>query len=122
MIKLRLLSALSFFRMTSSLLAQGQPPSPDAACAACGGGIAFFFVAIIAIIALNIALLVWVARDAKSRGMDNAVLWMVLVMFTSFVGLIIYYYSRPQGVLIQCEHCGGKRLQVSAKCPKCGNA
>ena len=83
MIKLRLLQPLSFFGATSSLLAQAQQPSPDAAaaaaCAACGGGILFFIIAIIAVIALNIALLVWVARDAKSRGMDSSVIWMVLV-------------------------------------------
>ena len=74
------------------------------------------------ILALNIALLVWVARDAKSRGMDSAVLWMVLVMFTSVIGLVIYIFSRPQGNLVQCGSCGNKRLQASAKCPHCGNA
>ena len=77
---------------------------------------------VVAVIALNIALLVWVARDAKSRGLDSAMLWMVLVMFTGFIGLVIYIFARPQGALIQCAHCKGKRLQVSAKCPQCGNA
>jgi len=72
-------------------------------------------------IALNIALLVWVARDAKSRGMDSAVLWMVLVMITSVIGLVIYIFARPQGDLKQCAHCNNKRLQASAKCPHCGN-
>ena len=76
----------------------------------------------IAIIALNIALLVWVARDAKSRGMDNAVLWMLLVFFTSVLGLVIYLFSRPQGELVQCPHCNNRRLKVSATCPHCGNA
>jgi len=75
----------------------------------------------IAIFALNIALLVWVARDAKARGMDSAVLWMVLVMFTSVIGLIIYMFSRPQGNLVQCQHCQNKRLQASTRCPHCGN-
>jgi hypothetical protein len=71
--------------------------------------------------ALNIALLVWVARDAKSRGMDSAALWMLLVMFTSVVGLLIYVLSRPQGSLTTCPHCNNQRLQASAKCPHCGN-
>jgi uncharacterized membrane protein YhaH (DUF805 family) len=75
----------------------------------------------IAILALNIALLVWVARDAKARGMDNAVLWMILVMFTSVIGLIIYIFSRPQGNLVPCVSCHNQRLQSSAKCPHCGN-
>ncbi|HYM75763.1 MAG TPA: PLDc N-terminal domain-containing protein [Candidatus Dormibacteraeota bacterium] len=100
-------------------------PNDASGCAACGscglfGG--FLILIPICILVLNIALLVWVARDAKSRGMDSAVLWMVLVMVTSVVGLIIYIFSRPQGVLIRCPSCGNERLQASAKCPHCGNA
>lgn len=76
----------------------------------------------VVIILLNIALLVWVARDAKARGMDSAVLWMLLVMCTSVIGLIIYLLSRPQGDVIQCGSCRNKRLQVSIRCPHCGNA
>jgi small-conductance mechanosensitive channel len=90
-----------------------------AGCAACGGGM--LIVAIVAIV-LNIALLIWVARDAKSRGMDSSVLWMILVFFTGIIGLIIYIFSRPQGQLTQCSHCGNKRLSASAKCPHCGNS
>lgn len=90
-----------------------------AGCAACGG---FTLIILIAAPILGIALLVWVARDAKSRGMDSAVLWMILVFFTNIIGLIIYLFSRPQGNLIQCPHCSNKRLQSSAKCPHCGNA
>ncbi len=74
----------------------------------------------IAIIALNIALLVWVARDAKARGMDSAVLWMVLVMFTSVIGLVIYIFARPQGNVIRCPNCGNNKLQAILKCPHCG--
>ena len=119
--------ALLFLTLThAKLVAQPRQPSPDAAvgaacasCGACGGGILFIFVALIV---LNIALLVWVARDAKARAMDSAVLWMVLVMITGPVGLVLYLFSRPQGNLVQCSHCGNKRLQASAKCPHCGNA
>ena len=112
----------------SNLLAQSRTPSDaDAAVAgtvgsaACCGSFLFMVIFIAGIIALNIALLVWVARDAKSRGMDSAVLWMILVMFTSFIGLIIYIFARPQGNLVQCPSCNNKRLQASAKCPHCGN-
>lgn len=93
-----------------------------AACAVCGGGIATMAGIVIAIIALNIALLVWVARDAKSRGMDSSILWMLLVMFTSLIGLVIYFLSRPQGELVQCANCRGKRLKTSAVCPHCHHA
>jgi uncharacterized membrane protein YhaH (DUF805 family) len=105
---------------TSSLWAQRRPGSADSAagCALCGS---LIFIPI-ALVVLNIALLVWVARDAKARGMDSAVIWMILVLFTSVFGLVIYLLSRPQGNLIQCSHCHNKRLQASAKCPHCGNA
>jgi len=106
----------------TSTVKAAQQPSGEEACAACGGLLVVVVGVVIAVIALNIALLVWVARDAKSRGMDSAVLWMVLVMFTGLIGLVIYLLSRPQGALIQCTHCHNKRLQASAKCPHCGNA
>lgn len=105
---------------TAALLGQ-QEPNPvrgAAGCAFCG---TLMFIPI-AFIVLNVALLVWVARDAKARGMDSAVVWMILVMFTSVLGLVIYIFSRPQGNLIRCPSCGNQRLQASAKCPHCGNA
>ncbi len=93
-----------------------------AACGTCGGSMVVLIAIPLIFIALNIALLVWVARDAKSRGMDSAVLWMILVMCTSLVGLVIYLFSRPQGNLIRCSTCNNSRMQASAKCPHCGNA
>jgi hypothetical protein len=93
-----------------------------AACGACGAGIGVIIFVFVAILAINIALLVWVARDAKARGMDSSVLWMILVMVTGPIGLIIYLYSRPKGTLVACPSCGNKRMEASAKCPHCGNA
>ena len=107
-----------------SAWAQPRQPTPGeeaAACAACGTLGGAMIIIPILFFALNIALLVWVARDAKSRGMDSAVLWMILVMFTSVIGLLIYLFSRPQGDLMQCPHCNNGRLKASAKCPHCGN-
>lgn len=117
-------SASSCLLLASAASAQRTPSGADdvaglAACAGCGTAA---IVIPIAIIVLNFALLIWVARDAKSRGMDNAVLWMVLVMVLSFIGLILYFFSRPKGQLIQCPHCSNSRLAASAKCPHCGNA
>jgi uncharacterized membrane protein YhaH (DUF805 family) len=99
-------------------IAQQRPsnPSDAAGCAACGG-LLFF---IIALFVLNIALLIWVARDAKARGMDSSVLWMLLVLFTGIIGLVIYLFSRPQGNLIPCSNCGNKKLQAAMRCPHCG--
>jgi hypothetical protein len=106
----------------SLILLQRDDASAAAGCAACSGMVGFVIFIFIAIIAINIALLVWVAKDSKSRGMDNSVLWMILVMFTGVIGLVIYLLARPQGIVIACPQCNNKRLQVSAKCPHCGNA
>src|SRR5258708_1161583 len=115
--RLRLFAPLFGF----SPLPLAQRDDPAAAAAGCGLCGTFIFIPII-ILVLNIALLVWVAKDAKARGMDSAVLWMVLVMFTSLLGLIIYIFARPQGNLIRCPNCGNNRLQASVKCPHCGAA
>lgn len=122
-------AAFAFFLLTMinrPAFAQRRSGADDvgacAACSACGGGVLLIPLLIIGIFALNIALLVWVARDAKARGMDSSILWMVLVMFTGLIGLVLYLFSRPQGEVIQCHACNNKRLQASAKCPHCGNA
>lgn len=88
------------------------------ACAGCGG---IMLVAALVPLAIQIALLVWVARDAKARGMDGAVLWMLFVFFVPVIGVIVYVLSRPQGTLVPCPHCQNKRLQASAICPHCGH-
>lgn len=88
-------------------------------CLACGGFLIFI---VIGIIALNIALLVWVYRDARNRGMENAVVWLIVVLIVGPIGAIIYLLARAKGDLIPCPHCGAKRMEVSAKCPHCGNA
>jgi len=115
------LVGLTLISTTATYAAEFQRDDTAGAASACGC-LGFFGFVIVAIVVLNIALLVWVARDAKARGMDSAILWMILVMFTGPIGLIIYLLARPQGNVVPCVHCGNKRLQVSVKCPHCGNA
>jgi hypothetical protein len=108
-------------------VAFAQPSEPSAAeqaaafaaCGSCGG--AMILIPIAAIVT-NVALLIWVAKDAKSRGMESSLLWMILVMITGIFGWAIYFYSRPKGELVPCGHCENKRLKVGASCPHCGNA
>ena len=51
---------------------------------------AFFIVAL----AINIAILVWVYKDAQARGAEP-MLWLILVFFTGLIGLIIWLCVRP---------------------------
>ena len=114
----RLLPVLVLLTPTACL-AEYSFADPTGGLAACGCCGTFIFIPI-AFLALSIALLVWVARDAKSRGMDSAVLWMLLVFCLNLIGLVIYLLSRPQGNLIPCPNCGNQRLQASVRCPHCG--
>lgn len=132
MTKLKYLTFASMMLLMTGTLAMSQNRGgPDeacgtaggcASCGACGAAPIVIIVFIIAIVVLNVALLVWVARDSKARGMDNSVMWMILVMFTGVLGLVIYIFSRPQGELVQCPNCKNNRMQASAKCPHCGNS
>ena len=101
--------------------AQQKEPSPIPGLAACAGCGMVPIIIIVALIICGIALLVWVAKDAKRRGMENPILWMVLVFFTSWLGLIIYLLSRPKGTLIDCPNCKEKKLDTLKKCPHCGH-
>jgi Phospholipase_D-nuclease N-terminal len=116
--RVRLLPVLALFAPAVSF-AQYRSRNPAGGLAACGCCGTFIFIPIV-FLALSIALLVWVARDAKARGMDSAVLWMLLVFFLNLIGLVIYLFARPQGNLIPCPNCGNQRLQASVKCPHCG--
>lgn len=115
--------ALAALPLLVAQAARAQNDFEDAAalgaCAAMGGVMLLIPVVILAI---NIAMLVWVAKDSKARGMDNSIIWMLLVLFTSFIGLLIYILSRPKGETVACAGCGNKRLQALVKCPHCGNA
>jgi uncharacterized membrane protein YhaH (DUF805 family) len=113
----RFLSVLMF--VAQPMLGQ-RDANPVAAVGGCAFCSSILLIPVILFV-LNLALLVWVARDAKSRGMDSSVLWMLLVMFTSIIGFAIYIFARPQGNVIQCSNCSNKRLQAILKCPHCGS-
>ena len=114
----------AFAFLSQALLAAQSLSDNDAeaagrlACLGCG---AVALAIPLLLLVVQIVLLVWVARDAKARGMDSAVLWMFLVFFLPIVGLVVYILSRPQGKLTKCATCSNKRLEVAAKCPHCGN-
>lgn len=104
--------------VTFAALLQSSSDDGAAAGLTCCGTFVFL---IAAVVVVNVLLLVWVARDAKARGMDGAVIWMILVFFTGIFGLVIYLLSRPNGQLMRCGRCGNDRLMAARMCPHCGN-
>jgi len=86
-------------------------------CMACSTGL--IVIALIAFV-VNIILLVWVARDAKNRGMGSAVGWMLFVFFFGIIALIIYIFSRPKGQIDKCPRCQNSKLTAMTNCPHCG--
>ena len=111
-----------FFFTAALLLAQGAEDSPsgaEAAGALIGGGCGC--IAGLIGLAIWVFLIVYVYRDSKARGMDNAILLTVVTAITGLLGLLIYLLMRPKGNLVPCPSCQKKRLEGSAKCPHCGN-
>ena len=75
-----------------------------------GLGIAYcIVVAIIFVIGILIA--IWVYKDAEKRG-SSGVLWLIIVILTSIIGLIIWLVVRPP--------IGGKKPESERRCPNCG--
>ncbi len=72
-------------------------------------------------LALKIFMIIWVFKDSKARGDTNAVLWIVLLIFTNIIGFVIYLCVRPKGELFPCPNCHQKKLETLSRCPHCNN-
>ncbi len=121
----RLLVGLPLLFAASTLLAQeaAETTTTNDAAGAAGaliGGTCGCVMGLVGL-AIWIFLIIYVYKDAKARGMDNAVLLTIVTAFTGILGFIIYLLMRPKGSLMACPSCGKKRLEGSAKCPHCGN-
>lgn len=101
----RFLLCLCMMFVTLTVFAQDASDSPandDAANAA--GALAALGCGIIPCIlglAIQIALAVWVYKDATKRGMENAVLLTVVTALTGLIGLLIYLLMRPKTPNVQ---------------------
>lgn len=69
-----------------------------------------------------VLMLAWVARDTRARNADGGAMWVLVIFFTGWIGLLVYLASRPHGILVSCDTCSNRRLQASRVCPHCGNA
>jgi hypothetical protein len=104
----RFLPGLPLLFAVTNLVAQTTPAddaaaSPTSAGDAAGGaaaGLAALGCGVLPCIiwvAIIIGMAVFVYKDAKKRGMDNAVLLTILTVVTGPLGLIIYLVMRPKG-------------------------
>jgi putative membrane protein insertion efficiency factor len=100
-----------------------QEELPEAAGAACAAGSIACILAIISgliAIGIQVFMMVFTYKDAKARGDQNAVLWLVLIFFLHWVGFVVYIVARPKGDLVPCPNCHNKKLDILTKCPHCG--
>jgi RNA polymerase subunit RPABC4/transcription elongation factor Spt4 len=93
------------------------------------GFIPFVFMPL-ALMALWVFVIIWVYRDAESRGMSG-ILWALLVLIGNVVGLLIYLIMRhetpvrraepgPAPAAAACAGCGKPVAAGYAFCPCCG--
>ena len=81
-------------------------------------GVGFCGIGIV-VLALNIALLYWVYKDAEKRG-ASAGGWLIVVFLFGLLGLLVYLIARPKGKLVPCPECGKQKPITDAICPHCG--
>jgi putative membrane protein insertion efficiency factor len=90
------------------------------ACAASGVACVFAIISALVAIAIQVFMMVFTYKDAKARGDQNAVLWLVLIFFLHWIGFVVYMIARPKGDLVPCPNCHQKKMDVLTKCPHCG--
>jgi len=96
------------------------PKEAGAAAAACGLGCAAVIASAVLGTAILVFMMVFTYKDAKARGDQNAVLWLVLIFFVHLIGFVVYMVARPKGELVPCPSCHQKKLETLVKCPHCG--
>jgi hypothetical protein len=68
---------------------------------------------------INVAFMLWLWPDARARGIQKPIGWMVGMFFLGPIALAFYLGSRPHGRLRQCPHCGEECLETENTCPHC---
>lgn len=91
------------------------------ACAAGGAGCVIIIIGGLVYLGVKIFVMIWAFKDAQARGDSNAVIWPVLIFFTSIIGLVVYLAVRPKGDFSPCPSCHKQRLSTLGKCPHCSN-
>ena len=81
----------------------------------------FYWTAVISIVFLitSVAMLVWMARDSRNRGIESVANWIMPILFTNVLAFSVYFFSRPKGNLVPCRHCNNRCLENALTCPHC---
>jgi putative component of membrane protein insertase Oxa1/YidC/SpoIIIJ protein YidD len=90
-----------------------------AGCISGGAGCVIAIVVGLVYLGVKVFVMVWAFKDATSRGDSNAILWPILIFFTSIIGLVIYLAVRPKGDMSPCAACHKQRLSTLPVCPHC---
>jgi putative membrane protein insertion efficiency factor len=88
-------------------------------CAATGAFCVIGIIGGLVYLGVKIFIMIWAFKDATARGDSNAVIWPILIFFTSIIGLVIYLAVRPKGDFSPCPACHKQRLATLTKCPHC---
>jgi hypothetical protein len=70
-----------------------------------------FICIMLVVLIIWIAVAYWVYKDAKKRN-ENAVLWLVIVLVASWLGLLLWFVLR--------QPIGGRKTSSLRYCPNCG--
>ena len=107
------------FRKDMEKVRKELPKEAGEAAAACGVGCVLAIISAAIGVGILVFMMVFTYKDAKARGDQNAVLWLVLIFFLHWIGFIVYMVARPKGDLVPCANCKQKKLDVLTKCPHC---
>ena len=67
----------------------------------------------------SVAMLIWMAKDSRNRGMESVASWITPILLTNILAFTVYFFSRPKGQLVNCRHCGNRCLENALNCPHC---
>jgi hypothetical protein len=63
--------------------------------------------AIIVGLGIQIAIMMWVYRDAKKNGVNNPELWLIICFISGLIGLVIYFFVvRQDAIAAKAAHGG----------------
>ena len=67
----------------------------------------------------SVAMLIWMAKDSRNRGMEGIASWIMPILFANILAFLVYFFSRPQGKLVNCRFCANRCLDNAQSCPHC---